>query len=236
LFFLDRRGSGMNEPWRGHAAHHERLLNDLSQFLADLRWQHRNESPARPTVLLSVSWGGKLAAVTAAQRPELVDALALLYPGICSRVRAKWHQNLRLSLARRLGIRKKQIPIPLRDPALFTGEPEWCDYIRDDPLALHRVTVSFLLANRELDRLAKRAPAGILCPALLMLAGKDRITDNVRSSRYFRAFGSTQRKLIEYGAAQHTLEFEPRRDWFVADLLQWLSEVGEMFPATGSAP
>lgn len=225
VFALDRRGSGMNEPVRGHAASHERLLNDLYQFLADLRWQTRNESHPVPLVLLAVSWGGKLAVVTAAQRPELVDALALLYPGICSRVRAKWHQNLRLSLAKKLDIRRKLIPIPLQDPALFTGESNWQDYIRHDPLALHSVTVSFLLANRALDRFARAAPPKIVCPALLMLAGKDRITDNARTWRYFSSFGTSRRKLIEYAEAHHTLEFEPRRDAVIADLLQWLSEI-----------
>lgn len=225
VFALDRRGSGMNEPWRGHAAHHERLLNDLSQFLGELRWSHRTNGAAVPIVLLAVSWGGKLAAVTAAQRPELVDALALLYPGICARVRAKWHQNLRLSLAKKLDIRKKLIPIPLQDPAQFTGETRWQEYIRNDPLALHSVSVSFLLANRELDRLLKKAPAKIRCPALLMLAGKDAITNNARTWKFFSSFGSSRRKLIEYAEAQHTLEFEPRRDNFIADLLQWLSEL-----------
>ena len=102
-----------------------------------------------PVTLLGLSWGGKLATAVAATKHELIDGLVLLYPGIRSRFETSLCNHLRLSLARRLEVFDKRIRIPLDDPALFTAQPKWQDFIRNDRLALHDVTVAFLLANRE---------------------------------------------------------------------------------------
>jgi alpha-beta hydrolase superfamily lysophospholipase len=130
-----------------------------------------------------------------------------------------------LRLAGTLGKDDKEVRIPLDDPQLFTSDPDWQQFIRDDQLALHSATVSFLRSSCELDRLAAEAPGRIRCPLLMMLAGRDRIIDNKATRRYFERFASTRRKLIEYSQAQHTLEFEPNRDQFVADLTEWLNSV-----------
>lgn len=223
--FLDRRGSGLNKQLRGHAPHHDRLVNDVVQFLGEVRAERNQQAPTAPLILLAASWSGKLAVVTAARRPELIDGLALLYPGICAKIGTRWYQRLALQLAALCGVRQANVAIPLDDPALFTGEGRWQQFIRDDPLALHSATVSFLHASLALDRLAAEAPARIRKPVLLMLAGHDRIIDNKKTERYFQRIASTQRTLIEYPAAQHTLEFEPNREQIVDDLLEWLDRV-----------
>jgi len=223
--FLDRRGSGRNAEFRGDAAHADRLVHDVTQFLAEIRHRRDQECPGRPVVLQAVSWGGKLASVVTSRRPELVDALALLYPGLKARVRPGWWARFRLGLAERLDIRDKLVEIPLQDPSLFTGDPGWQQFIRDDPLALHEVTSGFLLANQELDRRVDRCVTGISCPLLLMLSGGDRIIDNVATRELFERFSSPEKRLLEYDEAAHTLEFEPSRERFVADLIGWLDEL-----------
>lgn len=221
--FVDRRGSGMNEQSRGDTPHHERWINDVVQVLGETR----AKSPSCPVVLLGVSWGGKPAVVAAARRPELVDGLALLYPGLCAKVRPWPHQRLQLRLAEYLGIRRKLVPIPLRDPALFVSDPRWQGYLRQDPQSLHEVTVRFLLANRELDRMVRQAPDRLQVPTLLMLAGKDRIIDNDATRQFFATCASRHQVRIEYPDAQHTLEFEADRDRFIRHLLQWLELIVE---------
>ncbi len=223
--FLDRRGSGANELLRGYTPHHERLINDVVQFLAEVSHQRNQQAAEIPVILLGVSWGGKLAAVTCALRGEYVDALALLYPGICARVRPTPLQRFQLQLAERLGIRKKTVPIPLDDPRLFTGEAEWQKYIREDPLALREATVSLLNASVQLDRLAEISPARIQCPVLLLLAGKDRSIDNDATRHYFGKIASSDKESFEYPQAEHTLEFEPNREAIVSDLLKWMRRI-----------
>lgn len=225
VIFLDRRGSGMNEPARGDASSVDALVNDLLLMLSDLRLEARITGAFIPTVLMGASWGGKLATVASARRPDLIDGLALLYPGLRARVRATWWQQLQLSAAERLGIRQKRVAIPLEDPTLFTGSSRWQEFIRDDPLALHEVTVSFLLANRGLDRQLGECPPAVNQPVLLMLAGKDEIIDNRATVRYVESFASTDRVVHEYEGARHTLEFEPNRERFVGDLIAWLRQV-----------
>jgi acylglycerol lipase len=225
LSFLDRRGSGMNEPRRGDVDRWETWVDDVTLFLELRRAEAHARGDDVPLILLGVSWGGKLAAAVAARRPDLVDGLALLYPGLRPRIRPLPHQRVLLKLARLLGSGQKRIPIPLGDPALFTGETRWQEFIRRDPLALHEVSVAFLLANVALDEYVARQARSVRSPALLMLAGKDQIIDNVQTRALFGEFRSPAPSVIEYPAAQHTLEFEPDRDRFIDDLLQWLGRI-----------
>jgi len=223
--FLDRRGSGLNEQERGHASHADRLVNDVVQFLSDVRFRRDREAPTAPVILSAISWGGKLAAVTCARRGELVDALALLTPGICARIRPSWHQRWRLRLAGMLGIERKLVSLPLDEPALFTDESDWQEFIRNDRLSLRQATVALLQSSMELDDEVAMIPQRISCPALLMLAGKDRIIDNAKSRQWFERLQSPQRQIIEYANARHTLEFEPNRQQIYDDLIEWYRQI-----------
>lgn len=225
--FLDRRGSGVNDAARGHAPHGDRLINDVAQVLGEARLERNRVAPAAPVVLLAVSWGGKLAAAVAVKRPELVDALALLYPGIRPRIRPGWWQALLLRLAEFHDYQYGLSRVPLDDPELFTSDPRWQQFIRDDPLVLRKVTWGLLVAGNQLGRIAEAAPARVRAPLLLMLAGRDRIIDTPAMRAYFEQVTSPRKRLIEYPEAAHTLEFEPDRDQFIDDLLDWLDSVRE---------
>ncbi len=85
--------------------------------------------------------------------------------------------------------RRKTFPIPLSDPALFTANPEGQAFIAADPFSLREATAGLLAASFFIDRLVARAPARIHQPALLMLAGQDRIVDNARTLAYFQQAG-----------------------------------------------
>lgn len=224
--FLDRRGSGLNSHKRGDAPHADRLIADVVQFLQLVRHEIQQRPGSAPTtcVLMGVSWGGKLAAAVAARRPELVDGLALLYPGIFARVRARADQRRLIRLANAWGKGGKPIKIPLDDPKLFTGDPHWQLYIEHDPLALREVTVSFLDANLTLDALAQNSAPHLRCPVLMMLAGRDEIIDNRASARFFLEMAAARKRLVDFPAARHTLEFEPNRDEFIRELQAWLNE------------
>ncbi len=221
--FLDRRGSGANEKDRGHVSHPDRLIHDVTQILAQASWERDQANPDAAVVLLGVSWGGKLAAVTAARRPELVEGLAMLYPGLRARVKVRRHQRWLLNVGMSFGAARKLVPLPLEDPALFTAESAWQEYIRDDPLALHQATVSFLQTSVALDAEINRISSLIQQPVLAMLAGRDQIIDNPATRKYLCGLASPYLVIREYPDAQHTLEFEPHRETIFSDLIAWLN-------------
>ena len=80
--FPDRRGSGANQRDRGHTPSARRLIRDLVEWMQAMR----KDQPQLPIALAGISWGGKLALILAARHPELVDAVALICPGLHPRV------------------------------------------------------------------------------------------------------------------------------------------------------
>lgn len=215
--FLDRRGSGMNNENRGDAPGFRRLIDDIAEFLYPLK------TTSIPVILLAVSWGGKLAAALQKRHPGLTDALALLCPGICPKVRPSLLTRLTILWSR---IRKptKYFEIPLNDPTLFTANPRWLEFLENDPLSLKRGTARLLLESARLDAYLRFVPKWIQIPVLLMLTGKDRIIDNQRTRRYVERFATKDKTIIEYPDSHHTLEFEHEPDVFIKDLLEWIDK------------
>lgn len=217
VFFLDRRGSGMNEEARGDAPGFRRLLDDLAEFL---RWL-KEQDAGPPTFLVAISWGGKLAAALQRRHPGLVDGLTLLCPGFFPRVAPSVKQRLAI-LWSRLVAPRRLFPIPLNDPELFTASPRWQQFIRDDSLSLRRATARFLIESVRLDGYLRVVPSHVRVPVLLLLAEHDRIIDNAPTRRFVERFATTDRTVIEYPGAHHTLEFEPDPDRHLRDLVSWL--------------
>jgi alpha-beta hydrolase superfamily lysophospholipase len=213
VVFLDRRGSGLNDQARGDCPHSRRLLLDLAEFLP------AQGDPA--PVLVAISWGARLGIALERFRPGLIAGLVLLAPGLCPIVRPPFGQRLAIAWSR-LVAPGRLFPIPLDDPELFTATPRWRAFIRDDPLSLRRATARLLVAGVFLDRAARRAAPHVRVPALLLLAGQDRIVDNNLTRAYFARLGSSDKSVIEYPQAHHTLEFEPDPTPIFADLSRWL--------------
>jgi alpha-beta hydrolase superfamily lysophospholipase len=214
--FLDRRGSGLNDRDRGDAPGFRRLLDDLAEFLRPLRG-------AVPVFLLAISWGGKLATALQRRHPGLVDGLLLLCPGFRSLVEPPFLQKLKIAWAR-LTRRKWRFPIPLNDPELFTANPRWQQFLRDDPLALRDATARLLIESKRLDYYLKVVPKHVHVPVLLLLARHDRIIANEPTRCFVERFASRDVEVIEYPEAHHTLEFEPEPDRFIDDMIGWLGE------------
>jgi acylglycerol lipase len=214
----DRRGSGANQRERGHTPSARRLIQDLVDWLERIR----NDQPDLPIAVAGISWGGKLVVIAAAQKPELVDGVALICPGLHPRVGVTRRERLQIAWAF-LTNRHKKFPIPLSDPALFTANPDGQAFIAADPLGLHEATAGLLAASFFIDRWVKRAPARIRQPALLMLAGQDRIVNNAATFAYFQTLASTDRTVIEYLDGHHTLEFEPDPSRYALDLVNWFN-------------
>jgi alpha-beta hydrolase superfamily lysophospholipase len=216
VFFLDRRGSGLNSEARGDTPNFRRLLDDVGEFLQTLR------GPGRPPLfVLAISWGGKLAAGLGQRFPGLVDGLNLQAPGFCPQVKPSANERLQIARAA-LSSPEMLFPIPLNDPALFTGSIEAQKFIAQDPLALHQATARFLYQSARLEFYLRRAARKTRIPVLLQLAGHDRIIDNQRTRRFVARFGNRYQRVIEYPDAHHTLEFEPPPQPHFSDLCEWI--------------
>jgi alpha-beta hydrolase superfamily lysophospholipase len=215
--FLDRRGSGLNDEARGDAPGFRRLLDDVAEFLS----HERGQVPSRRMFLLAISWGGKLAVALERSHPGLVDGLVLLCPGFFPRVRPSLRERLRIAWSF-LTAPGRMFPIPLGDPELFTASPDWQEFLRKDPRALHEATARFLVHSVRLDRYVRGSPRFVRIPVLLMLAGQDRIIDNIRTRRFVETFATTDQQYRYDVEAHHTLEFEPQPHPFVDELLRWL--------------
>ncbi|WP_437229529.1 alpha/beta hydrolase [Planctomicrobium sp. SH661] len=220
----DRRGSGLNAEQRGDAVHWQRLLYDVKHFLLDIREERQRTGSDAPVVISGISWGGKLALVAANEFPELIDGLVLITPGIFSRIVPSLFNRGRIALARSLDLRDRRIPIPLNDPELFTSVPQQQAFIRNDPLALHDMTLSFLYASMDLDEMAPNVPT-LKMPVQLMLAEQDRIIDNQRTRQLIQRI-APHADVKTYAGVRHTLELENCRDEFVNDWLNWAQQVG----------
>ena len=220
VHFLDRRGSGLNDRARGDVDRFETWLDDVENYLDRL-------SGPLPRILLGISWGGKLAAAVARHRPWLLDGLALVCPGLAAQTKASRRQRRALALADRLRVHRRTVAIPLQDPALFTAERTWQEYIRTDPLTLRRITLRFAINDLRLDRYVADAAGRIVTPTLIMLAGKDRIIDNAGLRAFYEKLAASQKELIHYPQAAHTLEFEPDTSAFFDDLTRWLIQLAE---------
>ena len=215
---LDRRGSGLNLAARGDVPSCGTWLSDVESYLASL-------APGMPTVLAGISWGGKFVAALAKRNPPDLAGMAMICPGLFARQQANLAQRSLLRTAGLMRLAGLRIPIPLRDPALFTDTPRWRDYIRDDPLTLRRITIRFALADLQLNDDARAAPEQIASRPCSLLAGRERIVDNPRTADFFRRLSSPDKTQLEYPAAGHTLEFEPDPTAYLRDLRDWVAHV-----------
>jgi alpha-beta hydrolase superfamily lysophospholipase len=218
VYFLDRRGAGLNTAHRGDAPCFRRLLDDVAEFLQRLR----TERAWLPVIVGGISWGGKLAVGLPYRKPGLVDGLVLLCPGLAPKVAPPLLRQLRIALASRLRP-DNRFAIPLNEPDLFTASTEWQKYIEGDPQGLRLATARFLFNSFALDLYLKRAAKRVTIPTMLVLAELDHIIDNARTRAMVSHFpGETT--VTEYPAAHHTLEFEPQGHPWIGDVVRWIEE------------
>jgi alpha-beta hydrolase superfamily lysophospholipase len=221
VWFLDRRGSGLNAAARGDTPSFGRLLDDVAEFLRTFAIGGDPRRRRVPLILAGISWGGKLTIALERRQPGLTDGLMLLCPGLFPQVGIGLGTQVAI-LGSRLVAPTHLFPIPLNDPDLFTASPRWRDFIRGDPLALRQATARFLVESVRLDRYVRRSARRVIVPTLLLLAGKDRIIRNDRTHKFFHQISTDDKNVITYPDAHHTLEFEPDPDRFIAEMLRWL--------------
>lgn len=218
VYFLDRRGAGLNTAHRGDSPEFRRLLDDVAEFIQSLR----EEKAYLPIVLGGISWGGKLAVGLPYRKPGLVDGLLLMCPGLVPNVAPPFLRRMRIAIAR-VFRPWKFFPIPLNEPDLFTSSPEWQRFIDEEPHGLRLATARFLFSSFSLDIYLKRAAKHITMPTMLMLAEHDRIISNAGTLQFANRF-PTAPAIYTYTGSHHTLEFEAESHPWIVDAVRWMDE------------
>jgi lysophospholipase len=116
-----------------------------------------------------------------------------------------------------------RLPIPLT-PELYTANPPYVDLIREDRLRLLEATTRFFWETGRLDRQRRPASAQLNLPLLVLQGTDDKMMDVTGTRRWFSRLAVQDKTYIAYPGAGHTLDFEPDRGRYLADLLGWLSD------------
>ena len=215
VFAFDRRGSGLNRQLGTRGLSARLLLEDIHCAIEFAKERTGEEK----FFLVGVSWGGKLA-VASALKGRLPEGLVLIAPGLFPKVGYSLIGKLRVVLAI-LFHSKKQFPIPITDPPLFTANPSRQRFIASDPLMLRCCDASLFRADFELKRIVRKAKSGTGPPTFLSLAERDDIIDNAPTRRFVEKW-SREPTIRLYPGTSHTLEFEPDPDFWINDVLDWM--------------
>jgi acylglycerol lipase len=228
----DRRGSGRSGGPRGHLEGYGRALDDVEHVVRLVSSEH----PTTPVFLAASSWAAKLGVVYAAQRPASLSGLLLLGPGLFPSVSLSPSRQVAI-VAGHLVAPTARLPIPLT-PELYTANPPYVDCIREDRLRLLEATTRFFWETARLDRQRRAASADLQLPLLVLQGTDDKMMDVTATRRWFSGLAVEDKTYLAYPGAGHTLDFEPDRARYLADLLGWLSDrVPSQSPGpTGGGP
>jgi acylglycerol lipase len=213
----DRRGSGRSGGPRGHLERYGRALDDVEEMVRLLS----SEYAATPVFLAASSWAAKLAVVYAARRPASLSGLLLLGPGLLPTVNLSPTRQVSVVVGH-LVAPTARLPIPLT-PELYTANPPYVDLIREDRLRLLEATTQFFWETARLDRRRRSASAQLNLPLLILQGEEDKMMDVTGTRRWFSRLGVEDKTYVAYPGAGHTLDFEPDRTRYLADMLGWLS-------------
>jgi acylglycerol lipase len=223
MYLPDRRGSGVNPGPRGDFSSRRQLVDDVGRFV-DLA---REEQPGAPVFVVGGCWGARPAAGFALERQDELAGLALVSPAIRANVDLRLGEKLTVVLGRFLSPQRR-VRVPL-EPEMFTSNPPYLEFIRNDPLALRQVSARFFFEQAIWDRWLLRQRM-LTLPLLLLQAGRDPIVDVGPMRSWFERLASPSKRYVLYPEFGHLLDFEPERQRYWDDLVGWLDAVVEGKP------
>lgn len=226
VYGFDRRGSGLNKQDRGHLPSYKLLLDDIYDFVSAVRAEHAG----RKVFLVAGCWGAKAGVLFAQRHGQLLDGLALISPALVVRIKLPFVDMV--GVAKNLPSNpRKYFEIPLK-PEQYTGNPGFRAFVAEDPDRLLEATARFFFETARMDKLVHKVASGIHVPVLVLQAGRDEIVDVDGLRDWFGKVASRDKTFKVYPDFAHILEFEERRDEYVADLLAWLKAHGTRSAAT----
>ncbi len=215
VYLPDRRGSGISKGLRGHFGHYRQLVDDVASFVEVAK---RDEDGA-PAFVVGGCWGARPGVGYALTAQEELAGLVLICPALKAQVDLSPKDKLQVGIGRIVD-QNRTIRVPL-EPELFTRNPKYVDFIRNDPLSLREVTARFFFETAIWDRWLLRQ-TGLRLPLLLQQAGDDRIIDRGTVREWFDRQAATDKEYVLYPEFGHILDFEDDRQTYWDDLANWL--------------
>ena len=195
----DRAGWGKSPGPRGHMGSYRDLVETAAKFAGKIRKKYGSVH------LAGMSWGGMAALYLALRREWLFDSVALIAPGIAAQRDFPLRDKALVAYDFLLGNNGTLVQPSFRVDH-FTRDPQWQNFINNDPERVTRVTSAFCMETLKMRRFIKeQAGRRTLPPTLCLLAGDDAVIDNQTTSQVCRKAGA----LVEYiPRSAHTLIFE----------------------------
>ncbi len=228
VYAPDRRGAGLNSNERGHLSSYKALLADIEIILRLVAV----ENAGQPIILIGNCWGGKPAAVLSRHDYKSTDGaplppiagLILICPAIHTKVDFDWLTKLDIGVSVLRGDHRSRVSLDIPiEPTMFTQDPAYLEFIKNDPLRLLRATKRFFFEQFLLTLKAKAASEKLLVPTLLIESGQDDIVNVAALDQWYAKVKAPDARKRLFPEAAHSIEFDPTWfDQYCQLLVEWI--------------
>ncbi|KAF0694649.1 Aste57867_14488 [Aphanomyces stellatus] len=220
VYAMDHRGHGRSGGKRHDCACFDEFTDDIAAFTKILRADHSSQ-PSMRYVVSGISFGGLLAASTAAAAPaNHWDGLMLFAPAIGIEMTPTL--KIQQAFAPILGfIAPTWQVVPAVDTNLLSRNEAFLEAYRTDPLNDHsllRVRLALSIKN-GMDVL-DRTRGNIKMPVLIFHGEADKVTSPTISKAFYDAL-ATEKEYKSLPGQFHCLLDEPERDETIRAAIEW---------------
>ena len=213
IYCLDRRGAGHSSGDVGHLDKHETALADIQALRKTLIEKYDRLD------LIALSWGARLALSYVLFHPYDFKSVSLIAPGLAAKVGYGLFDKIKIARGIFKGDTKAKFPIPIK-PEMFTNNPKWIEFIKEDEYKTKAVSAQFLMQTLRTTAFIRENAWRLKTPTHIFFAGKDAIIDNEGVKKLVSP-AMNHIKTTTYDTAAHSLMFECP-DELKSDMVKWI--------------
>jgi alpha-beta hydrolase superfamily lysophospholipase len=213
----DHRGHGRSEGKRGDVINGDPMLQDAEIIIDDFSTRY-----SQPPFLFGHSMGGLFAARFALSRLSPLRGLILSSPALSLRLSSAQGRLLKLMhrLAPSIGL-----PNGL-SASMLSHDASVVAAYKADPLVHGRISARLLRSMLSSIAYCQAHAGALSIPALILVAGDDRLVDADGSRQFFAHTPPGMAELHVYDAMFHEIFNEVDAQRPLGDLKRWVEEIG----------
>ncbi len=209
FYGLDMRGHGKSEGKRGHATGFELFVDDLADFIQEVRRRENKEK----ILLLGHSMGGVVVIRYALEGINQDYLHAVVTSAAALKIPTNFSQRVQIAIA---GVLRKIAPSVLADANLdvnlLSRDPDVVKAYVEDPLVHGKISLSMGYELFQQGGIANKK-AGILRTPILILHGlADGIADPSGSLEFYNHLAYKNKRMKTYKGFYHEIMNEPSPD------------------------